>query len=65
MKEKLALREEFDRKLVIESFGARILLESVSEELLQKAIKRARKALLGHVRIIEKSEPIDTNSDSG
>ena len=59
MKEKLALREEFDRKLVIESFGARILLESVSEELLQKAIKRARKALLGHVRIIEKSEPID------
>jgi hypothetical protein len=57
MKEKLALREEFDHKLVFESFGARILLESGSEELLEKAIERARKALLGHVRIIEKSEP--------
>ena len=56
MKEKLALREEFDRKLVFESFGARILLESSSQELLEMALKTARKALVGNIRVIENPE---------
>ena len=56
MKELLALREKFDRKILFESFGAKILLECGSAELLEKALERANKALLGQIRIIDKSE---------
>ena len=56
MKELIALREEVDRKVVVESFGARILLESNSDELLERALERAKKALVGQVLIIEKAE---------
>ena len=59
MKELVSLQEEFDRKVVVESFGARIVLESNSEELLKMAVNRARKALLGHLRIIENSEELE------
>jgi len=56
MKETLPRSEKSVRKVVFESFGARIVLESDSEELFEKALERAQKALLGHVRIIDRSE---------
>jgi len=54
MKEPLALREELVHKLVFESFGARIMLESNSQELLEMALETARTALVGQIRILEK-----------
>jgi hypothetical protein len=56
MKKTLPAGEKSVRKVVFESFGARIALECDSEALFEKALERAQKALLGHVRIIDKPE---------
>ena len=65
MKETLPPSEKLVRKVVFESFGARIVLESDSDELFEKALERAQKALLGHIRIVDDSEESKANSRFG
>ena len=60
---KETLREDFDRKVVVESFGARILLQSSSKELLEMAVNRAHSALLGQLTIIENTEDAEAGID--
>ena len=65
MKELFELCGKDGGKVVIESFGARILLESDSRDSLEMALGRARKALLGRIKILDSSEEANVNHRFG